>query len=73
VSFLADLAGNGSALELGVGTETFSSPHRYLWPSELDLMAKIAGMRLRERWSNWERDPFTSNGPMHVSMWEKSP
>jgi SAM-dependent methyltransferase len=50
---------------------TFSSPHRYLWPSELDLMAKIAGMRLRERWSNWQRDPFTSDSPMHISVWEK--
>lgn len=52
--------------------ETFSSPHRYLWPSELDLMAKIAGMTLRERWSSWERDPFTSDSTMHISVWEKS-
>lgn len=52
--------------------ETFSSPHRYLWPSELDLMAKIAGMTLRERWSNWQREPFTSDSSMHISVWEKA-
>jgi SAM-dependent methyltransferase len=51
--------------------ETFSSPHRYLWPSELDLMAKIAGMTLRERWDDWHRAPFTSESTMHVSVWEK--
>jgi len=52
--------------------ETLSSPHRYLWPSELDLMAKIAGMTLRERWSSWNRDPFTSDSTMHISVWQKS-
>jgi SAM-dependent methyltransferase len=52
--------------------ETFSSPHRYLWPSELDLMAKIAGMTLRERWSGWKREPFTSDSTMHISVWETS-
>lgn len=52
--------------------ETFSSPHRYLWPGELDLMAKIAGLRLRERWSNWQREPFTSDSTMHISVWEKA-
>ena len=52
--------------------ETFSSPHRYLWPSELDLMAKIAGMTLRERWSSWTREPFTSDSPMHITVWQKT-
>ncbi len=52
--------------------ETLSSPHRYLWPSELDLMAKIAGMTLRERWSSWNREPFTSDSTMHISVWQKS-
>jgi SAM-dependent methyltransferase len=52
--------------------ETFSSPHRYLWPSELDLMAKIAGMTLRERWGNWQREPFTAASTMHISVWEKA-
>jgi SAM-dependent methyltransferase len=51
--------------------ETFSTPHRYVWPAELDLMARIAGMRLRERWSSWTREPFTSESRSHVSVWEK--
>jgi SAM-dependent methyltransferase len=51
--------------------ETFSSPHRYVWPSELDLMARLAGMTLRERWSDWNREPFTSDSRSHVSVWEK--
>ena len=53
--------------------ETFSSPHRYVWPSELDLMARLAGMTLRERWSDWRREPFTSDSRAHVSVWEKTP
>ena len=51
--------------------ETLSAPFRYVWPSELDLMARIAGMRLRERWSGWRREPFTSDSGQHVSVWEK--
>jgi len=53
--------------------ETFSTPHRYVWPAELDLMARLAGMTLRERWSNWERQPFTSDSRSHVSVWERTP
>ncbi len=53
--------------------ETFSAPFRYAWPSELDLMARLAGMRLRERWSNWKRERFTSSSRDHVSVWEKTP
>jgi SAM-dependent methyltransferase len=44
---------------------------RYTWPAELDLMARLAGMRLRERWANWDRSPFTSESRKHVSVWEK--
>ena len=51
--------------------EIFSSPFRFVWPSELDLMARMAGMSLRERWSGWKREPFTSDSTMHVSVWEK--
>jgi SAM-dependent methyltransferase len=51
--------------------EVSSTPFRYVWPSELDLMARLAGMTLRERWSNWEREPFTSESTAHVSVWEK--
>jgi SAM-dependent methyltransferase len=47
-------------------------PFRYVWPAELDLMAELAGMRLRGRWSGWKREPFTSESREHVSVWEKS-
>ena len=83
VRSLADLAAGGSALELGIGTgriaipltsqglishhywvvdgqlETFSGSFRYVWPSE--------------RWSDWTREPFTSDSRQHVSVWEKPP
>jgi SAM-dependent methyltransferase len=49
----------------------FSSPHRYVWPAELDLMALLAGMTLRERWSGWSREPFTNDSRQHISVWEK--
>jgi SAM-dependent methyltransferase len=59
---------------VGAGrAETFSMPFRYAWPAELDLMARIAGLRLRERWSGWRRQPFTSDSGSHVSVWEKLP
>lgn len=51
--------------------ETFSAPFRYVWPSELDLMAQLAGMTLRERWADWRRAPFTGVSKEHVSVWEK--
>jgi SAM-dependent methyltransferase len=51
--------------------ELVSMPFRYVWPSELDLMARLAGMTLRERWSGWNREPFTSDSTSHVSVWEK--
>jgi len=50
--------------------ERLSVPFRYAWPSELDLMAQLAGMRLRERWSGWKREPYTSDSRKHVSVWE---
>jgi SAM-dependent methyltransferase len=53
--------------------ETFSAPFRYVWPSELDLMARIAGLTLRERWAGWNREPFTGESTSHVSVWEKPP
>ena len=51
--------------------ERNSIPFRYVWPAELDLMAELAGMKLRERWSGWEREPFTSESEKHVSVWAK--
>jgi SAM-dependent methyltransferase len=56
---------------IGDKLRVYSVPFRYVWPSELDLMAQIAGMRLRERWSGWEREPFTGDSTSHVSVWEK--
>ncbi len=49
-----------------------SVPFRYVWPAELDLMARIAGMRLRERWAGWRREPVTSENLSRVSVWEKA-
>jgi SAM-dependent methyltransferase len=50
----------------------WSVPFRYVWPAELDLMAQLAGMRLRERWGGWQREPFTGESREHVSVWEKA-
>jgi Methyltransferase domain len=44
---------------------------RYAYPSELDLMARLAGLRLRERWAGWDRQPYPSGNWMHVSVWER--
>jgi SAM-dependent methyltransferase len=52
--------------------DNVSVPFRYVWPAELDLMARIAGMRLRERWSDWNRAPFTAESTKHISVWEKT-
>ena len=51
--------------------EYSSTPFRFVWPFELDLMAQMAGMKLRERWADWDRSPFTSESRKHVSVWEK--
>ena len=53
------------------GFEYESLPFRYAWPAELDLMARLAGMGLRERWSGWNREPFTNESTTHVSVWQK--
>jgi SAM-dependent methyltransferase len=52
---------------------TFQSEHRYAWPAELDLMAQLAGLTLRERWADWGRQPFTGESRKHISVWEKPP
>ncbi len=51
--------------------ELASVPFRYVWPAELDLMAQLAGMKLRERWAGWQGEPFTSVSTKHVSVWQK--
>lgn len=47
------------------------TPFRYVWPSELDLMAKLAGLSLVHRWAGWDRSPFTGQSTSHVSVWQK--
>jgi hypothetical protein len=54
------------------GLDSLSVPFRYVWPSELDLMARLSGMSLRERWSDWARSPFTAESTSHVSVWQKA-
>jgi SAM-dependent methyltransferase len=50
-----------------------SAPYRYVWAAELDLMARIAGLRHENRWEGWRREPFSSDSPQHVSVWSKPP
>ena len=50
-------------------TTTYSTPHRYVWPGELDLMAELAGLTLQDRWADWDRSPFTSESRSHISVW----
>lgn len=58
---------------VGGSLEKRSVPFRYVWPSELDLMARIAGMTLRERWGGWKREPFTGDTTTpYVAVWEKA-
>jgi SAM-dependent methyltransferase len=52
--------------------QRISMPFRAVSPAELDLMAQLAGLRLRERWADWDRSPFTSESTKHVSVWEKT-
>jgi SAM-dependent methyltransferase len=52
-------------------TEYIASTGRYAWPAELDLMAEIAGMRLVERWADWDCSRFTSDSPKHISVWQR--
>jgi hypothetical protein len=48
-----------------------SLPFRSVYAAELDLMARLAGMELQERWADWERSPFTAESTKHVSVWRK--
>jgi SAM-dependent methyltransferase len=56
----------------GDRVQVISMPFRYVWPAELDLMARMAGMELRERWADWTREPFTAESSSHVSVWQKA-
>lgn len=50
-----------------------STPWRFIWPSELDLMARLAGMELHTRWADWDRSPYTGDSTKHISVWRKVP
>ncbi|MEM9097445.1 MAG: class I SAM-dependent methyltransferase [Pseudomonadota bacterium] len=51
--------------------ERVSIPFRYVWPSELDLMARLSGLELHARWETWTRAPFTAQSETHISVWRK--
>jgi hypothetical protein len=53
------------------GTELVPVVLRFAWPAELDLMARLAGLRLRERWGDWDGRPFTAESERHVSVYER--
>ena len=62
----------GNYMDLVDGRGEYSSmPFRYVWPAELDLMAQLAGLALRDRWDGWTKEPFTSDSRQHVSVWQK--
>ncbi|MEL6682753.1 MAG: class I SAM-dependent methyltransferase [Pseudomonadota bacterium] len=52
-------------------TQRVSVPFRYAWPAEMDLMARIAGLDLEHRWSDWQKSPFTNKSRVHISVWRK--
>jgi SAM-dependent methyltransferase len=58
-------------IDVGGHLVRHSAPYRYVWPSELDLMARIAGFRLRDRWAGWDQAPFTSDSTSQVAVFEK--
>lgn len=55
----------------GDATTSLTIPFRYVWPSELDLMGKLAGLELEHRWGDWEKSPFTRLSKSHISVWRK--
>ncbi len=71
VDLVAQLAASHHVVTGDAEVREFVSPFRYVWPSELDLMARIAGMKLRSRWADWDESPFTGESPSHVSVWQK--
>lgn len=58
-------------MEVDGGLVSHSAPYRYVWPSELDLMGQLAGLRLRDRWAGWTRAPFTSESTEQIAVFEK--
>ncbi len=54
------------------GVERYPVPQRYAWPGEIDLMARLAGLELRERWAGWDRSPFVATSTGHVSVYGRA-
>jgi len=59
-------------MEAGGRLVRHSAPYRYIWPSELDLMARLADFRLEHRWAGWDRSPFNAKSERHVSVYAKT-
>lgn len=68
---VGQIASSHHWMEVGGRVVRHSAPYRYVWPSELDLMARIAGFRLRDRWAGWDQKPFTSTSTSQVAVFEK--
>jgi SAM-dependent methyltransferase len=72
VDFVGQQAVSHHFVADGTTVSESRTPFRYVWPSELDLMARLAGLTLRHRWADWGRSDFTGDSTAHVSIWEKS-
>jgi SAM-dependent methyltransferase len=76
IETLDDVAGQVASshhwMQVGGRLVKHSAPYRYVWPSELDLMGRLAGLRLTRRWAGWDRSEFTSDSASHVSVYEKT-
>ena len=56
----------------GAGAREVRTPFRFVWPSELDLMARLAGRTPKHRWADWDRPPLPATTPPHGSAWEQT-
>jgi SAM-dependent methyltransferase len=68
---VAQIAWSHHWYEVGGRVVHHSAPYRYVWPSELDLMARLTGLLLRQRWAGWDRSPFTAESDRQVAVFEK--
>ncbi len=71
IDLAAQLAASHHVHTDDADSREFVSPFRYVWPSELDLMARLAGLTLRSRWADWNASPFNNESQSHISVWEK--
>ena len=69
--FVGQILSSHHWMQVGDRLVRQSAPYRYVWPSELDLMARVAGLQLRDRWSGWKREPFTEASSSQVAVYEK--